>query len=398
MTMPRLSLYKPEKGADFRFLDRVINEEFQVGGTDIFIHKYLGPAAPAEGESSPGLPQNSNPIPELGIQDLIFMENRDRVYEPDIYQVRGIYTMQDIDFNLTQFGLFLSNDNIMVTFHLRSTIDTIGRKIMAGDVLELPHLKDEYALDDGMVALKRFYVITDVTRAATGFSQTWYPHLLRAKCQPLVDSQEFKDIIDREKEKGGIGSTYDKNIEINKAIIAQAELDAPLSGYNTKNLFVLPINENGLLNLADVTDTDADASTDQPAMDASMVLRTPDKNVYVGYMTNDAIPPNGAPYTFGITFPNGPVIGQFHLRNDFFPNRLFRYNGTRWIKFEDNVRMTLDNFGNENVASTGNYPGKDVRLTKKGTFINNNNTSTIAGNVIQEKQALSKALKPKADN
>jgi hypothetical protein len=396
--MPRLSLYKPEKGADFRFLDRVINEEFQVGGTDIFIHKYLGPAAPAEGESSPGLPQNSNPIPELGIQDLIFMENRDRVYEPDIYQVRGIYTMQDIDFNLTQFGLFLSNDNIMVTFHLRSTIDTIGRKIMAGDVLELPHLKDEYALDDSMVALKRFYVITDVVRAATGFSQTWYPHLLRAKCQPLVDSQEFKDIIDREKEKGGIGTTYDKNIEINKAIVAQAEADAPLSGYNTKNLFVLPINENGLLNLADVTDTDADASTEQPAMDASMVLRTPDKNVYVGYMTNDAIPPNGAPYTFGITFPNGPVIGQFHLRNDFFPNRLFRYNGTRWIKFEDNVRMTLDNFGNENVAPTGNYPGKDVRLTKKGTFINNNNTSTIAGNVVQEKQALSKALKPKADN
>ena len=396
--MPRLSLYKPEKGADFRFLDRVINEEFQVGGTDIFIHKYLGPAAPAEGESSPGLPQNSNPIPELGIQDLIFMENRDRVYDPDIYQVRGIYTMQDIDFNLTQFGLFLSNDNIMVTFHLRSTIDTIGRKVMPGDVLELPHLKDEYALGDSMVALKRFYVITDVVRAATGFSQTWYPHLLRAKCQPLVDSQEFKDIIDREKANGGLGSTYDKNIEINKAIIAQAEADAPLSGYDTRNLFVLPINENGLLNLADVTDTDADASTDQPAMDASMVLRTPDKNVYVGYMTNDAIPPNGAPYTFGITFPNGPVIGQFHLRNDFFPNRLFRYNGKRWIKFEDNVRMTLDNFGNENVAPTGNYPGKDVKLTQKGTFINNNNTSTIAGNIVQEKQALSKALKPRADN
>ena len=40
--MPRLSLYKPEKGPDFKFLDRVINEQFQVGGTDIFIHKYLG--------------------------------------------------------------------------------------------------------------------------------------------------------------------------------------------------------------------------------------------------------------------------------------------------------------------------------------------------------------------
>jgi hypothetical protein len=306
--------------------------------------------------------------------------------------------MQDIDFNLTQFGLFLTNDNIMITFHLRSTVDALGRKLMAGDVLELPHLKDEYALGDSLVALKRFYVITDITRAAVGFSQTWYPHLLRAKCQPLIDSQEFKDIIDREKASGGLGSTYDKSMEINKAILAQAESDAPLSGYDTKNLFVLPLDKDGKLDLADVTDTDADASTDNPAMDASVILRSPDKNLYVGYLTEDAVPPNGAPYTFGIDFPNSPVIGQFHLRNDFFPNRLFRYNGTRWIKFEDNVRMTLNNFGNENVAPTGNYPDKDVKLTQKGTFINNNTTATIAGQVVQQKQALSKALKPKADN
>ena len=135
--MPRLSLYKPEKGADFRFIDRAINEQFQIGGTDIYIHKSLGPVNPAEGESTPALPVNSNDILELGIQDLIFMENRDRHYDPDVYVIRGIYTMQDIDFNLSQFGLFLTNDNIMLTFHLRNTVDTLGRKIMAGDVLEL---------------------------------------------------------------------------------------------------------------------------------------------------------------------------------------------------------------------------------------------------------------------
>ena len=76
--MPRLSLYKPEKGADFKFIDRVINEQFQVGGTDIYIHKYLGPVAPESGSATPALPNNTNPIPELGIQDLLFMENRDR--------------------------------------------------------------------------------------------------------------------------------------------------------------------------------------------------------------------------------------------------------------------------------------------------------------------------------
>jgi hypothetical protein len=54
-------------------------------------------------------------------------------------------------------------------------------------------------------------VIEEVTRAAEGFSATWYPHLYRAKCKPLVDSQEFKqildDIADREFYKGAYNST-----------------------------------------------------------------------------------------------------------------------------------------------------------------------------------------------
>jgi hypothetical protein len=402
--MPRLSLYRPEKGNDFRFLDRTINEQFQVGGTDIFVHKYLGPVDPAAGESTPSTPINSNPIPEMGIQDILFMENRDRHYAPDIYQLRGIYTMQDIDFNLSQFGLFLTNDNIMITFHLRSTFDTLGRKIMSGDVLELPHLKDEYASDDAMVALKRFYVVTDVTRAATGFSQTWYPHLLRAKCQPLVDSQEFKEILDADAGAGNgstlrdVISTYGKNMEITKQIIAQAEADAPSSGYDTKGFFMLPLKEDGLLDIVDTTITDADASTEYPAVDASVILRSPDKNYYVGYLTEDAVPPNGAPYSFGVTFPNNPVQGQFHLRNDFLPNRLFRWDGKHWLKFEDKVQMTLNDLGYENTAAGARWEGKDVRQTQKGSFINNNSTSTIAGKVIKERQALSKALKPQADN
>ena len=91
--MPRLSLYKPEKGNDFRFLDRVINEQFQVGGTDIFIHKYIGTTSPAPGESTPTTPDNStNPIPELGIQDVLFMENRDRKIRPRcLCNARNIY-------------------------------------------------------------------------------------------------------------------------------------------------------------------------------------------------------------------------------------------------------------------------------------------------------------------
>jgi hypothetical protein len=397
--MPRLSLYKPQKSNDFKFLDKIINEEFQVGGTDIFIYKYLGPVNPVEGESSPSLPTNTNPIPELGIQDLIFMENRDRHYDPDIYSIRGIYTMQDLDLNLSQFGLFLQNDNVLINFHLRNIVDVLGRKIMAGDVLELPHLKDEYALDDKLVAFKRFYVVQSVSRPVSGFSQTWYPHLIRAKCAPLVDSQEFKEILDTDSGNNDgstlrdLLSSYQISIEINNQVIEQADSDVRLSGYETRHLYVLSMDEDKLMNIADVSDTETDVSSVN--IDASYVLQTPTRNLYVGYLTGDGVPPNGAPYDYGISFPNNPINGQYFLRTDQLPNRLYRYEGTKWVKFEDNVRMTLNNFGNEDLV--GINSGKDKRLTQKTSFINNNNTATIAGSVVQERQALSKALKPRAD-
>ena len=402
--MPRLSLYRPEKGNDFKFLDRAINEQFQVGGTDVFLHKYLGPAAPAEGEATPSTPdQSGSSIPELGIQDLLFMENRDRSYDPDVYVLRGIYTLQDIDFNLSQFGLFLQNDNIMITFHLRGSYDAVGRKIMAGDVIELPHQKDEYALGDDAVALKRFYVVSEVTRPASGYSQTWYPHLLRAKCQPLVDTQEYKEILDKPLLDANGDDTGDTirdlisnvqtSIEINNQIVAQAEADVGKSGYDTEHLYVVPLKNKETVDVADISDTINDASIDNPALDASIVLNSPDHNYYVGYLTGDGVPPNGAPYGFGITFPSSPVKGQFYLRTDYMPNRLFRYDGRHWIKFEDNVRMTI----NQSGATQTTDPTK-VRRTQKASFINNTNTATIAGEVVVEKQALSKALRPRADN
>ena len=193
MYMPRLSLYRPNKTNDYKFLDKVIWEQFQVGGTDVLVHKYLGP-----GTSSEETPSTPTYVGDSvsNIQDLLFLENRDRKYSDDVYVLRGIYNVQDIDFNLSQFGLFLQNDTIFITFHINDTVEKLDRKIIAGDVIELPHLVDEYALNDLNFALKRFYVVEEVNRAAEGFSQTWYPHLYRAKCTPLVDSQEFKDILD----------------------------------------------------------------------------------------------------------------------------------------------------------------------------------------------------------
>ena len=106
--MPRLSIFKPEKGNDYKFFDRNIKEMFTVGGTDIHLHKYLGPYDQGDqqkdGQASPTQPNYAgSEINETTIQDLLFLENRDRKYSSDIYTVRGIYNVQDQDFNLSQF-------------------------------------------------------------------------------------------------------------------------------------------------------------------------------------------------------------------------------------------------------------------------------------------------------
>lgn len=182
--MPRLSLYRPEKGNDYKFIDKTAWEMFQVGGTDVLVHKYLGTGTAIQGDT-PATPSYNADDP-LNIQDMLFLENRDRKYSDDVFVMRGVYNVQDIDFNLSQFGLFLQNDVLFVTFHINNTVETLGRKIMSGDVIELPHLKDDHALNDLSYALKRYFVVEDVNRAAEGFSVTWYPHLYRAKCTPLV--------------------------------------------------------------------------------------------------------------------------------------------------------------------------------------------------------------------
>ena len=388
--MPRLSIFKPEKGNDYKFFDRNINEMFQVGGTDLNFHKYLGPYDQGDtnkdGPASPSQPNYSGSnINELTIQDLLFLENRDRKYSSDIYSVRGIYNVQDIDFNLSQFGMFLQNDTIFVTVHLNDTVERIGRKPMSGDVLEFPHMKEDYSLDETIpIALKRYYVIEDVNRAAEGFSQTWWPHLLRLKCKTLVDSQEFRDIVGDATAEGSLASymsSFNKEKEINDAIVNQAEADAPKSGFNFKQYYVTPIDERGNVRTDNVNSTERIA-TDKPI---NATIDTPASSTYGFYYDGDGQAPNGYPSGFGTSFPTSNVNnGDYWLRTDFLPNRLFRYDGTRWVKVEDSIRLTTTN--------------DDTRKNWKTKFVNASGTTTINGLTVEQRQSLTDALKPKADN
>jgi hypothetical protein len=373
--MPRLSLWRENKGNDYQFFDRRISEMFTIGGTDIYIHKYLGPTTGNVSISAtePGYASDS----AKNIQDLLFLENRDRKYDSDVYGLRGIYRVNDNDFDLQQFGLFLTGDTVFMVFHLNDMVETLGRKIIVGDVLELPHLKDYYPLDEGLsAALKRFYVVQDATRAAEGFAPTWYPHLWRIKCQPLVDSQEYKDIINKDTidtdgdgipdtSLGELNSTLNRLLQINDAVVTRAEDELPKSGYDTSWIYTAPVNQQGYPGNPsglDASNSFEDAS--ESVTDTSSQSDTSTVKVQ-GYLTGDGTVPNGGDVNAGIVFPSNPNTGAYYLRLDYIPNRLFRFDGRRWVKVEDAVRTDLTPGGNNKTQRSSFVNNDNVRYSNK---------------------------------
>jgi hypothetical protein len=281
-------------------------------------------------------------------------------------------------------------------------------------------------------------VIQDANFASEGFSQTWLPHLWRIKATPMVNAQEYSQIINQPfmpeniwdpgnfypngevVNNGGIyytangnvpagtpidavnpstglpywtvttpatvgdkQSTRPKDLAINDAILTQAYQDVPLSGYDNVKFYILPTGPNGEPAGAGLTADNTTNTVDGTQPGEGI---TPNGFGYAqGYLTGSTTAPNGLPVTPGVQFPPTPVAGDYCLRLDYFPNRLFRYNGKAWLAITDNVRTDLD------YATQA--------LTQRASFVNNTYTvpTTDVGN-IPSRQSLSQILEIKPDN
>lgn len=362
--MPKLTLWKNAKTKDYHFQDRMIREAVSAGGTSILVHKYLGPAAVEDGSdpARPNLAEKSE-INEMDIQDILFMENRDRVYDTTVYELTGTYNVTDQDFDLSQFGLFLNADTLFITFHTNEMVERLGRKLMAGDVIELPHLNDDLLLDATAKSINKFYAVQDASRSAEGFGPTWWPHLWRIKAAPINDAQEYRSLLGNPEDEDSLKnalSTYNKEMEISNAIVASAETITPAAGYKNTEF------------------TDA---TYAPVINGFDGSGTPVTEV----TTQEQAAQNGSTSNVptGLAFPIAPGQGDLFIRTDFSPQRLFVYRGNKWYRVADNT-------GTGWATSTVNA----------GTFINNSaTTTTIDGTTVPQRQPLSGVfVKPKADN
>ena len=382
--MPPLRLWKGAgvRTNDFRFIDRTVGEYFEISCSEMWIHKYLGPVqTPVTGDASQpggtGVNVSSTSAPELAIQDVLNMEVRDRSYDPNIYSLKGHYQLTDTEFNLSQFGLFLSNDTIFMTFHLYNMVASIGRTLMSGDVIEIVHRRDDQVLGVDY-SISKYYVVQEGARPADGWSPTWWNHLWRVKCTPITDSQEYAGIlglpatdingnpiigtttsdtgtISTAMTLGDLLSTYNSEIAADNAVVSQAQAEVPFRNLQAAQFYIAPDHIDD----------------------------------HVSIFISDGIPPNGSkPVPSGVTFPDNAAIGDYFIRTDYMPAILFRKeegkikNCSIWVRIEVNWRTS--------------WTPAHALLT---TFINNGNIQNTMtdGTVVNEQQNLRLILQPKSN-
>lgn len=372
--MGRLTIWNSgRRSSDYKFFDRTISNFFSHGGTSALIHLYLGvheqgtPTHNLDGTTSPAAdpanPTADTPANVTGIQDVLFLENRDRKYSTEVYELPCIYNVGDSDFDLRQFGLFLTNDTYFIEFHFNDMIAVLGRKIMPGDVLELPHQRDEFLLNDGP-ATNKFYLVEDANRASDGYSATWFSHIWRVKVSPMPASQEYQDILNQQQTNplglpatnadgtpttlNGALSSVAVDLGLNEAVVNAARDQLIRRNFETQQFWFLP-------------GTTDEAGAENPW-------------VYAG----DGIPPNGAvPLGQGTSFPTGAAQGAYFLRTDYVPAALYMLDGGRWRRQEINWRNTwsmahriLESFVNDRAVVTqedGNEVPEKVNLSKTVT-------------------------------
>ena len=240
-----------------------------------------------------------------------------------------------------------------MTFHMNTCASLLGRRLMAGDVIELPHLRDDLLLGGGD-AINRFFVVSDSGRPAEGYDPRWWPHLWKVKLTNITDSPEYRDILgtgEQADDLRNILSTYSTELAVSDKVVEIANSDMPYApGYfDGGNLY-----------------SDPDDPDNKPGV----------------YFPGDGTPPNGVNVVgSGSSFPADANNNDYFLRTDFSPHRLFKKSGSTWMKVSDDNKKT--------------WAAANKLLT---SFVNNDATRTNTdGTTGTEKTNLSKAIKPRAD-
>lgn len=259
------------------------------------------------------------------VQDLFLLENRDRSYATESVMVKCQVTPQEVNVDLSRFGIELSEQYEFEASFLR-IVEALGRPVVVGDIVEIPF---DVQYDRDLRKMKSYMEVTDVDWSSTGYSTSWTPVMLKFWAKPAMSTQETADVLGLPSNfqdiLGTAGQDFCDTFGVslmptvaNDAAVAEAEENLPKTG---------------------VDSTEIMSGGGEPA--TMFGQYDGNASIYV----EDGLPPDGKPYTEGDTFPPAPADRAFHrltYPNTHINTRLFVFSSAknRWIFLEEDKRKT----------------------------------------------------------
>jgi hypothetical protein len=230
-------MYSGVHDDEYRLMDSLCEEQYLIGGVTAWIYAYQGPRSANETNlTKPDYNTLGSKITDIG--NMVLMESPSRKYSIDAISLPVVYQVQDANMDMQIPGLFMF-DTMDITLPYNLMINTLGRKIITGDVIELANLRDSDLLDPDATPINRFFVVHDAFKSASGYSHTWFHHIWKLRVVPLTDSPEFRDILGTGANSDDLSnylSTQQRELKIMDLIVQQADSEVPFIHYDNEQI------------------------------------------------------------------------------------------------------------------------------------------------------------------
>lgn len=270
------------------------------------------------------------------IQDKIFMENRDRDYAEFPEKLKGSYSPFDSQSFFSKWGASagMGGEQFFIELSWSAVVDTLGRPLVIGDIIELPSEKQYTAT---LSPVLKYLEVSDIDWSPNGYSAQWIPLMVRIIAVPAMASPETQDIfgkLTQDYDEMGVADTgdgvnnkkYQDIFDVDHTIQAEADTAVPVRGEDVAN--VTKFSDE----VYEWSEEHGDAKMeryDRP----------------VNFWAHDGMPPNGESFTQGDEFPKNPKDEDWHrltyttIRQG-IPPRLYRFSEAKgtWVYMETDKR------------------------------------------------------------
>lgn len=333
------NMWKKGRNEDYKFIDDAIADQYLMGGVDMWIYAYQGPTGNNGSTDSTKPDYTTNQSTLTSLSDYVFGEVVERSYNLQAITIPAVYQVQEAQPDMKSNAFFFNYDTMDITVHYNMMMQRIGRKLIPGDVIELPNLRDFDVLNSD-VGLNKFYVVQDAFRTSEGYSATWQHHIFKIRVKPLTDSPEFSSILDNNQfpdnpddPNNGNGnssspSTFNNEMNIMNLIVAQADSEVPYIHWDNEHIY------------DDITNSEGMSST---ILSGYQFPVTPSKNMFFYKLTyptlyelNSSNVWELVDVQYGTSFPKNPEdLDFFFLENDsdITGYSLYQYSKSvsRWV-------------------------------------------------------------------